>query len=236
MRRAFTLIEMLVVMIVLAILAGAVVAIGGQVKAASARRTTIATLKTCEGLMADYLAPGNPEPAVPPTTTWPYGQPTSTGYTSIYGNPWNPAPPDGYVPTGDNTTPTAGSWAGKITPHANNSDPINWVLAMQAVPELKRKVESLTLGRDIAVDATVNGSGGPSTPYYGKNRATGEGTRTVVVDAWGTPIRYVPSQLDGSGNMVKQGYFMSAGPDGKFYTAITGAPAKNDDVFSTDPQ
>jgi hypothetical protein len=55
-----------------------------------------------------------------------------------------------------------------------------------------------------------------------------------VLDAWGTAIRYVPTQ--GSGSTFRRGYFLSAGPDGRFYASLLGCPEKNDDVLSTDPQ
>jgi prepilin-type N-terminal cleavage/methylation domain-containing protein len=58
---------------------------------------------------------------------------------------------------------------------------------------------------------------------------------TVIVDAWGTPIRYVPYDKD----TKKSGYFESAGPDGQFLTTTDPPPAPAklppDDLYSTDP-
>jgi prepilin-type N-terminal cleavage/methylation domain-containing protein len=243
MRRAFTLIEMMVVIAVLIVLVSAVVAIGGQVKSAGQRKATFATMKTCEGLMqeylANYLSKDNPEPTPPPTATWPYGKPGPNWYNgNIWATVWNPPPPSAYVPTGDNTYPmTPTLKTSKQLPHYLNSDPINWVSAFQAVPEFKGKLESLPRGRDIEVWPDVDAAGGPNTPWYGRQRAKGEGTRTVILDAWGNPIRYVHSVADNLGNVNKNGFFISAGPDGKFFWSVLGDDrAKNDDLFSTDPQ
>jgi prepilin-type N-terminal cleavage/methylation domain-containing protein len=239
MRRAFTLIEMMVVIAVLIVLVSAVVAIGGQVKSAGQRKTTLTTIRVCEGLMDEYLKMGNPEPTPPPTATWPYGKPGPNWYNgNVWATAWNPPPPSAYVPTGDNTWPvTTTLKADKQLPHSLNSDPINWVSAIQAIPELRSKLESLSRGRDIEVWPDVDAAGGPNTPWYGRQRAKGEGTRAVILDAWGNPIRYVHSIADNLGNVNKNGFFVSAGPDGKFFWSVLGDErAKNDDVFSTDPQ
>jgi prepilin-type N-terminal cleavage/methylation domain-containing protein len=59
----------------------------------------------------------------------------------------------------------------------------------------------------------------------------------IVLDAWGTPIRYIPYNMDGT---KKDGYFQSAGPDRIFMNSANIAPNATkpfppDDLYSTDP-
>src|SRR4051812_48275037 len=108
MKRAFTLIEMLVVIFILLILASAVVAVGSQFKASSARKSTLLTLKTCDLIMKDYIAAGHTEPSAETPANWSYSP--DSPWTHAYAG--NPPPPDLYLPT----TPA--------------SDPIRWVMAL----------------------------------------------------------------------------------------------------------
>jgi prepilin-type N-terminal cleavage/methylation domain-containing protein len=68
-------------------------------------------------------------------------------------------------------------------------------------------------------------------------RSTDPLGNTIIVDAWGTPIRYIPYGMDGT---KKEGYFQSAGPDRIFMNSVNIAPNATkpfppDDLYSTDP-
>jgi type II secretory pathway pseudopilin PulG len=129
--RAFTLIEMLVVVVIVVLLIGAVIAVGSQVRANATRRATVAQLHTLQELMKDYLAAGNPEPQVPflpdaeSANNWPYGTKTDGGFRLF-----------GYVHF-YRTTPA--------------SDPYNWVIALSSVPDIAKKLERFPAGDDSAV-------------------------------------------------------------------------------------
>jgi prepilin-type N-terminal cleavage/methylation domain-containing protein len=69
------------------------------------------------------------------------------------------------------------------------------------------------------------------------SRSTDPLGNTVILDAWGTPIRYIPYNMDGT---KKDGYFQSAGPDRIFMNSANIAPNATkpfppDDLYSTDP-
>lgn len=72
-RRAFTLIEMMVVIGIIIILAGLALAVGMQVKRHAQERSTRTTLKALDNIMSDYLGNGpdggNQEPLAVPTGT-----------------------------------------------------------------------------------------------------------------------------------------------------------------------
>jgi prepilin-type N-terminal cleavage/methylation domain-containing protein len=68
--RAFTLIEIMVVVAIIVILVGITVAVGTQVKRTAQRKNTLVELQALSGYMDQYLSQGNPEPTV--TTPWPY--------------------------------------------------------------------------------------------------------------------------------------------------------------------
>jgi type II secretory pathway pseudopilin PulG len=186
--RAFTLIEMLVVIVIIMILIGAVVAVGSMVRANATRRSTLAQLHVLDGAMKDYLDAGNPEPAATPTASWPY-QASSSNAAQWY--PTNPP-----------------------------SDLFNWIIALKSDPRTAKKLENMTTDTDA------------SFPYSGAAV-----THTLILDGYGTPIRYVPS------NGSTPGYFISAGPDSKFSNSVDSSgsttPSKDlraDEIRSTDPQ
>jgi prepilin-type N-terminal cleavage/methylation domain-containing protein len=181
--RAFTLIEMLVVIAIIAILMVTIVAIGSGVRAKAARSSTLATLHTLQGLMKDYLDAGNPEPQVP--APWPYStSPIPSQYVQT-----NPA-----------------------------SDVCNWVIALNSNPDIAKKLAALPSSTD------ADSSPPPLPPLNPAHK--------TILDAFGTPIRYVPAAG------TKEGYFMSAGPDRNFsnVTPAPASPLRADEIFSTDPQ
>jgi prepilin-type N-terminal cleavage/methylation domain-containing protein len=95
---------------------------------------------------------------------------------------------------------------------APTSDPIYWVKALNAFAP--KSMAPLT--KSVDPSPQVN---------------------TVILDAWGTPIRYVPYNIDGT---KKEGYFQSAGPDRIFMDSANVAanatkPYPPDDLYSTDP-
>ncbi len=255
-------------------MAAAVIAIGAQVKAASARKSTLATLKVCEGLMIEYLAMGNPEPGITATTTWLFGSPSGASvYSTMWSNPWNAPPENPYLPDG-------------------LGDPVTWTQALSTVPEFDKKLTALphaTMSKEIVLGSSLPNPAGaglrrfdPSRtgdaayvafytaawnydpmPLFGQgrmsdwpmdNRRASRFLETIdkngntlatpimhfsmpnfplILDAWGNPVRYVPSANG------RKGYFESAGPDGLFFGSIfpvNRSGRKNDDVLSTDPQ
>ena len=54
-RRAFTIIEILIVVAIIVVLVAVVVAVGTSVRQSAQRRQTMVELKSLEGLLADYL-------------------------------------------------------------------------------------------------------------------------------------------------------------------------------------
>lgn len=92
------------------------------------------------------------------------------------------------------------------------SDPVNWVKLMKVSAQAKQ-LANLPTGFD---------------PNHS----------VVILDAWGTPIRYVPSNV----TTQKDGYFVSAGPDKIFVDTDISKLAIHptnafppDDLYSTDP-
>lgn len=220
MKRGFTLIEMLIVIVVIVLLMTAVIAVGAQVRANAQRRATVVTLKTLDGLMRDYLAKGNPEPTVPQLAAspnkWWYG-------------------PNGPLPTWPLDAPNYRLSVGGGEDFARTnpaSDLFNWVVALKSDPEIARKLDLLDVRNDKHAQRMLN----PDNPDV----------HQIVVDSYGTNIRYVPSTT------TKDGYFMSAGPDGKWSMAVSNAAAatpttplygtgstpskRADELYSTDPQ
>ncbi len=93
---------------------------------------------------------------------------------------------------------------------APTSDPIYWVKALTA--NAPQSIAPLTKSADPLGNS-------------------------VILDAWGTPIRYIPYNMDGT---KKDGFFESAGPDRIFMDSTNIAPNATkpfapDDLFSTDP-
>lgn len=61
-------------------------------------------------------------------------------------------------------------------------------------------------------------------------RMTKDSTGTLILDTFGTPVRYVPrGVIEPSTVAVQEGYFWSFGPD-----RATGGAASNDDIRSTE--
>ncbi|MCL2639902.1 MAG: type II secretion system GspH family protein, partial [Phycisphaerales bacterium] len=82
-----------------------------------------------------------------------------------------------------------------------------WVKALRASPDIAKKLSGYVKDKD--------------------NSGV-----MVVFDSFGTPIKYVRATTvnsDGTGNIIKPGYFQSAGPNRAFENP-------GDDLFSTDPQ
>ncbi|HVX86523.1 MAG TPA: type II secretion system protein [Phycisphaerae bacterium] len=131
--------------------------------------------------------------------------PDSTTWTTLYGA----HPPQAYAQT-QTKDPTTGT-----LDTAPDSDPINYVKLFRADPKIASELSTLKMSQDI------------STSPNGPNM--------VILDAWGTPIRYVPYNA----TTKKNGYFESAGPDGVFLTTVdppvTGHTPPPDDLYSTDP-
>lgn len=128
-----------------------------------------------------------------------------------------PTPPASWPYTADKTPEV---WSETNPP----SDPTNWVLALKSFPETAKKLASLQTGTD--------------TDWH---KASAASARQVVLDSFGNAIRYIPSTT------AKQGYFMSAGPDGRFSMTVNLIPTpppepdpvaslRADELFSTDPQ
>jgi prepilin-type N-terminal cleavage/methylation domain-containing protein len=181
-RSAFTLIEMLVVIVIIAILMASIVAVGSMVRANAARRNTLVTLHALQGMMKDYIDAGNAEPQ--PPNPWIYASPIEAYKQSAAASP--------------------------------QSDPVMWVRALKSDPAIAKNLDKLRQDND---------SGAPKASTY-----TGPASNVVIVDDFGTPIRYVPK--DPVTN--KPGHFVSAGPDGKF--AYSDPNLRVDDFFSYDPQ
>jgi prepilin-type N-terminal cleavage/methylation domain-containing protein len=148
-----------------------------------------------------------PEPAIP--TEAEYWKNAALGMP-----PPDPAYDETCVP--DYTKQFPQSILAPKTP-APTSDPIYWVKVLTVFAP--KPMASFTKGLDLV-------TGNPPPP---KN--------TVILDAWGTPIRYVPYNIDGT---KKDGYFQSAGPDRIFMNSVNIAPNATkpfppDDLYSTDP-
>jgi hypothetical protein len=111
---------------------------------------------------------------------------------------------------------------GKPTPPAYAetspaSDPVHWLVAMGSTPDGSKRLDKFEFDNDKLVSKRSG--------YTAVNR--------VLLDEWGTPVRYVPSDP----RTGKRGYFMSAGPDGIFSMMVPASspPKRADELFSTDP-
>ena len=96
------------------------------------------------------------------------------------------------------------------------SDLTNWVARLMADNEIAPRLGNLPMGKDI--------QNPPSN---------------VILDAWGAPIRHIPSGATNAGSLVpiSIGYFLSAGPDGRFRNSTNAAAGwPQDDIVSTDPE
>jgi len=101
------------------------------------------------------------------------------------------------------------------------SDVYNWVIALKSTPDTAKKIAGFSFDTDVAASPT-------------------NGTHATLLDAYGTAIRYIPSQAATANTPAKEGYFMSAGPDGRFSMQNPPTTASKayrpDEIYSTDPQ
>jgi prepilin-type N-terminal cleavage/methylation domain-containing protein len=245
-RRAFTLIELLVVIGIMAILITLITYGVKSLLAGQREKATHVTMESLKNLITESQVTGGRGPQqldavfavfYPPNTPPPYGVGAPLKINKEFGDSYTQATDrfPKWQSTGPSTPPL----------------PTNAVAATQSVIQLLRAVpnnskwistlptERLWLPKSPQVAADA-----PQIP--------------LILDAWGNPIIYVPSDglvgvtvssTDASGNDVsvmtvrsrdKRGFWASAGPDG-FFTDPDPSQAKrkpygDDNVYSFDNQ
>jgi prepilin-type N-terminal cleavage/methylation domain-containing protein len=125
--------------------------------------------------------------------------------------------------------PLATGYAANVLMSATNpaSDPTRWVKALLNCDSSTSSTGAVSKG-PIAKSLGNLSQGSITDPDVGAN------STTVILDSWGTPIRYVPYNA----TTKAEGYFVSAGPDHQFSTTTPSpTPAlPPDDLYSTDSQ
>lgn len=215
-RKAFTLIEMLVVIAIIAILGGiALYALRGAGNSAKIQATRI-TLENAKSILAEYEL--QTKFAVPPQGWWQSDLPLPPGtwrIPPVAEDFWHSVSPTaGIQPTPSPILVTTGE-----NDRTNSLAVQNTVMAMQAIatiPANRAAIGKLPSNRLLSVTCT----GGPGY------------TTQLLLDDWGNPIIFVPaSGLGRPGAPVNVGgnpitiqapnnrpFFASAGPDGNFAT------------------